>query len=196
MDPWVVGRLSKLIVQVWGCNSKDSQNPRVEEKSKICLAPKEYLTWRGTTKDGSMCMVKVLVAHLCLTLCDPMDYSLPGFSVRGILQARILEYVVNPFTAGSSRPRDWTWVSHIAGRFFTVWDTREAQGEVNRYKYESRCCRLRCHFPCVFWMLGHFLRFNSIPRQVRSSLLLSKWHLLSAFKNPNWRDTVTTFLKW
>ena len=46
--------------------------------------------------------VKVLVTQLCLTLCDPMDCSLPGSSVHGILQARILEGVVIPFSKGSS----------------------------------------------------------------------------------------------
>ena len=56
-------------------------------------------------------------------LCDPMDRSPTGSSVRGILQARILEWVAMPFARGSSWTWDWTWVSHIAGRFFTVWAT-------------------------------------------------------------------------
>ena len=47
-------------------------------------------------------LVVVLVAQLCLTLCGLMDYSLPGSSVRGILQARILEFVASPFFRGSS----------------------------------------------------------------------------------------------
>ena len=68
---------------------------------------------------------EMLVSHLCLTLFDPMDYSLPGSSVHGILQARILERVAISFSRGSSWPRDWTWVSCITGRFFTVWVTRE-----------------------------------------------------------------------
>ena len=45
----------------------------------------------------------------------------------GILQARIMEWVAFPFSRGSSQPRDWTQVSHIAGRFFTHWATREAK---------------------------------------------------------------------
>ena len=69
---------------------------------------------------------KVLVAPLCLTLCDPMDCSLPGSSVHGILQARILKWVAIPFSRGSSWPRERTWVSHIAGKFFTIRTTREA----------------------------------------------------------------------
>ena len=72
----------------------------------------------------SMC---VLVAQLGLTLCDPMDCSPLGYSVHGILQARILEWVSIPFSSGSSQPRDHTWVPCIAGRFFTIWTTREAK---------------------------------------------------------------------
>ena len=67
----------------------------------------------------------MLVAQSCLTFCDLMDCSPPGFSVHGILQARILEWVAIYFSKGSSRPKDWTWTSCIAGRFFTIWATRE-----------------------------------------------------------------------
>ena len=70
--------------------------------------------------------VKLSIAQLCLTLCHPMDCSPPGSSVHGILQARILEWVAIPFSRASSWPKDWTWVFCIAGKFFTVWATREA----------------------------------------------------------------------
>ena len=50
----------------------------------------------------------LLVAQLCLTLFDPMDHSLPGSSIHGILQTRILEWVAIPFSRGSSRHRDQT----------------------------------------------------------------------------------------
>ena len=53
----------------------------------------------------------MLVTQSCPTLCDSMDCSPPGSSVRGILQARILEWVAIPFSRVSSRPRDWTQVS-------------------------------------------------------------------------------------
>ena len=56
------------------------------------------------------------------TLCNPMDYT---HTVHGILQTRILEGVAFPFFRGSSQPRYWTQVSHIAGGFFS-WATREA----------------------------------------------------------------------
>ena len=62
----------------------------------------------------------VSVTQSCPPLCDPMDCSPPGSSVHGILQARILEWVAIPFSRGSSWTRDWTWVSFIAGRFFTI----------------------------------------------------------------------------
>ena len=66
--------------------------------------------------------VKAKISQLCPTLCQPMD-----FIVHGILQARILEWVAIPFFRGSSQPRDRTQVSQIAGEFFTIWATREAQ---------------------------------------------------------------------
>ena len=60
---------------------------------------------------------------------DPMDYSLPSSSVYGISQARILERVAIFFSRGSSQPKDWTQVSCIAGRLFTIWATKEALWE-------------------------------------------------------------------
>ena len=67
------------------------------------------------------------VTQSCPTLCNCMDCSLPGSSVHGIFQARLLEWVAVLFSRGSSQPRDWTQVSCIAGRFFTIWATREAK---------------------------------------------------------------------
>ena len=65
--------------------------------------------------------VKSRVAQSSPTLCNSVDCT-----VCGILQARTLEWVVLLFSRGSSQPRDWTQVSHIAGGFFTSWATREA----------------------------------------------------------------------
>ena len=59
------------------------------------------------------------VAQSCLTLCDPMDCSLPGSSIHEILQARILECIAISLSRGSSQPRNRTGVSWIAGGFFT-----------------------------------------------------------------------------
>ena len=65
--------------------------------------------------------VNPLVAQLCLTLCAPINYIADQAPLdHGILQARILEWVAISFSRASSRPKDRTWVSCIAGRFFTV----------------------------------------------------------------------------
>ena len=74
----------------------------------------EHHPWQHRT-----CVLLLLVAQSCLTVCNPAHYSPPASSV----QARILEWVAISFSRGSSQPRNRTWVSCIAGRFFTVWDT-------------------------------------------------------------------------
>ena len=71
---------------------------------------------------GVWVCVCVWVAQSCLTLCDPIFYSLPDFSIHGILQA-ILEWITIPFSRGTSQPRDQTQVFCLAGRFFTIWAT-------------------------------------------------------------------------
>ena len=65
------------------------------------------------------------VPHHVRLFCDPMGWGPPGSSVRGILLARILEWVAIPFSRRSSQPSDRTQFSCVAGRFFTIWATRE-----------------------------------------------------------------------
>ena len=73
------------------------------------------------------CLLLLLLSHFsCVRLWDPIDSSPPGSSIHGILQARILEWVSISFSRGSSRLRDQTQVSCIAGRRFNLWATREA----------------------------------------------------------------------
>ena len=67
----------------------------------------------------------VLSCFSCIQFCNPMDCSPPGFSVHGIFQARVMACVASTFSRGSSWSRDWTWVSCIAGGFFTIWANRE-----------------------------------------------------------------------
>ena len=81
-------------------------------------------SWKKTDFPSLYCWSEV--AQSCPTLCDPVDCSPPGFSVHGILQARILEWVAISFSRESSRPRDRTQVSCIGGRRFNLWATREA----------------------------------------------------------------------
>ena len=86
--------------QVWEFREhKARKNGKHRNTSKLTtLKPRHNLfNWK-----------KVKVAHSCPTLCDPI-----GYTVHGILQARILEWVASPFSRESSQPRDWTQVSHM-----------------------------------------------------------------------------------
>ena len=74
----------------------------------------------------------MLVTQPCLTLCNPMDCSWPGSSVRRSLQASILEWVAISFSRGSSQPWDRTQVSCIAGRCFNLWATREGSFQMSQ----------------------------------------------------------------
>ena len=71
--------------------------------------------------------VLCLVTQSCLTLCDPMVCSPPGYSVHGDSPGKNTALGAMPFFRGSSQPRDPTQVSLISGIVFTVWATREAQ---------------------------------------------------------------------
>ena len=62
----------------------------------------------------------MFVSHPCSTFCDLMDCSPSDSSACGILQARILDWVTIPFSRVFAQPRDWTWVSCIAGRFLQM----------------------------------------------------------------------------
>ena len=97
------------------------ENPS-ENVVRTTLTLFTHFCWSINYNKNPRFLVKVRVAQLCLTLSDPMDYT-----VHGILQARILEWEAFPFSRGSSQPKDRTHVSHIAGGFFTSWATREAQ---------------------------------------------------------------------
>ena len=71
------------------------------------------------------CQSESEVIQLCPPLGNPMDCNLPGFSILGIFQARILEWVAISSSRRSSQPREWTRVSRIVGKCFTIWATRE-----------------------------------------------------------------------
>ena len=96
---------------------------RFELKQKVTEVSR-WMPSRGMKSESE-------VAQWCLTLCDPMDCSLPGSSVHGIFQARVLEWISTSFSRGSSQPRDRTWISHIVDRRFTVWVTRASRGMIN-----------------------------------------------------------------
>ena len=84
-------------------------------------------TWEGDLGlDRFLACMHAKSFQSCSTLCGPMDCSPPGFSVHGILQARIPEWVVISFSRGSSQPRDRTQVSYTGRQVFYHQATREA----------------------------------------------------------------------
>ena len=103
----------------WAPKSLQMVTAAMKLKDACSLEEKLWQSWKW--KSGSE------VALSCLTLCNPLDCSPPGFSVHGIFQARILEWGAISFSRRSSRLRDWTWVSRIVGRCFTIWTTREVK---------------------------------------------------------------------
>ena len=82
----------------------------------------------------------VVVTQSCLSLCEPMDFSLSSSSVHGILQAEILEWVASAFSRGSSQPRDQTWVFGFADGFFTIWSW---EAQVKLEPVNSHCWQHR-----------------------------------------------------
>ena len=96
-----------------------SQQPWVRAWDPCC-SPQLCEQLKAMLLQGGGACVKV--TQLCLTHCNPIDYT-----IHGILQARTLEWVAIPFSRGSSQPTDQTQVSFIAGGFFTSLTTREAQ---------------------------------------------------------------------
>ena len=119
-----------LTCEQWVLSCPTFANPRT-------VAPRHFCPWKFpgkntgvgchsllhgifSTQGSNPCLLWVKVAKLCPTLCNSMDYT-----VDGILQARILEWVAFPFSMKSSQSSNQTQVSHITGRFFTIWATRE-----------------------------------------------------------------------
>ena len=120
-------------------------------------------------------MWKVKVAQLCLTLCDPMEYT-----VHGILQSRILEWVAFPFSTGFPQPRDWTQVSCIAGGLFTSWAIGEAQEYWSGYPFSGGSSWPR-NWTGVPYTAGGFFTYCAI----RDAHIVSK----AAF---NWNQNILT----
>ena len=109
------------------------ENTRLYEKNWDQWFPKDCKgEWRNFWNERNVPYIdcsgesESVVGQSCPTLCDPVDCSLLGFSLHGVLQARILEWVAMFFSRGASQPRDGTQVSCTAGRCFNLWATREA----------------------------------------------------------------------
>ena len=82
-------------------------------------------THEFTTVSNHLSCIHAELLQPCLTLCHPMDCSLPDSSVHGISRQEYWSWYASPFSRGSFQPRDQTQVSRIAGRLFTVWATWE-----------------------------------------------------------------------
>ena len=95
-----------------------------------------------------------------------MDCSLPRFSIHGIFQARILEWVAISFSRASSQPRDWTRFSCIVGRCFTVWATKAVLGATRKPEHKKRLCLPFFHL-CLCWLsldlYYHLSNYNRVP---------------------------------
>ena len=119
------------------------------------------------------------VAQSCPTLCNPIHCSLPDFSIHGIFQARVLEWVAFSFSRGSSRPRDQTQVFCIVGRRFTLWVTREALSFIHKWKLHLRLpdYRKSSPSPTYFWAWLKLQYFGHLMRRADSlekTLMLGK----------------------
>ena len=113
------GIIVKSVGWVSGMQITLSSSPLVS--AHICNFPQSYGAQLFPSRvDTYKCRNGKEDPQSCLTLCDPVDCSPPGFSIHGILQARILEWVAISFSRGSSRPRDRTQVSCIPGRHFNL----------------------------------------------------------------------------
>ena len=120
--------------QNWGY-SRDIPNPRVLEPRnfnaaglRIAQTRAIYFHFFPLCVYSSIYRSEVKVTQLCPTLWDPMDYI-----AHGTLQARILEWVAFPFSRGSSRPRNWTGISCMAGGFFPSWAVKKVNHKSTAY---------------------------------------------------------------
>ena len=129
--PWVYNifctcvwlKASTIIKKVW--RHHNLMKKGMEENPSLCSLCLGYWHWnKEILREYWYCdlSVKMKVTQLYPTLCNPMDYT-----VHGILQATVPEWVAIPFSRGSSQARDQTQILHIAGEFFTSWATRSHQ---------------------------------------------------------------------
>ena len=109
--------MNKCLVSTWCLKTEGGRFAR-KSSPYVAQAGKGKPKWKGTSMgleyQRMTGCVHAKLLQLCLSLCNAMDHSLPGSSVHGILQARILEWVAMPSSRGSSWPRDLTRVSYVS----------------------------------------------------------------------------------
>ena len=135
--------------------------------------------------DSAMCYI---YACVCVCVClvmsnsnDPMDCSLPGSSVHGIFQGRMLGWVAISFSRGFSWPRNRTQVSYTAGRFFTNWAMRETQNGWEWAKFNSDD-----HY--IYYCEQKSIRRNGVALRVNKSLKCSTW-----MQSQKWQNDFCSF---
>ena len=119
------------------------------------------LEWSKTLEDlgnlkiteGSKWKSSHWVAQSCPTLCNHMDCSLPGSFIHGIFQARVLGWVAISFSRGSFQSEDWTQVSRIAGRHFTIWAANASQ-RARLFRELAVLCILLSYWRWYIWWLS------------------------------------------
>ena len=137
------------------------------------------IEWKLILHDGFWRGSEVKVAQSCLTLCEPMDYT-----VHGIPQARILEWVAFPFSTGSSQPRSQIGTSCTAGGFFTNWATREARKRLVQFSSVQSLSRVWLWLFVTPWTATHqaslsITNSQSLPKPVSiESMMTSNHHIL------------------
>ena len=116
------------------------------------------------------------VARSCLILCYPLNSRVPGSSVHGILQARIVEWLAVPFSRGSSKSRDGTQISHITGGFFPIWTTKEASNNLRSLNFIMYKIS-----PQTFWLQELLTHTQNNKQTNKQNLLTTKSFTLSSW---------------
>ena len=124
-------------VKTWAINCKNKCDVTILE-SWVDVEGQRLNTYTFSSLSARrqllICLFLSLVTKSCLTVCDPVDCRPPGFSVLGVLQARILEWVAISFSRSSSQPRDWNCISCLAGEFLSTEPPRKSINPLKGYK--------------------------------------------------------------
>ena len=159
--------------------------PRIKRNSKVNLLKRSYLSdllriltalsctpYQIWTHSPTLAVFPLLlpqywflvVTKSCPTLYNAIDCRLPGFSVHGTSQARMLEWVAISSSRGSSRPRDWTWISCVGRQIFYHWKARLSICRPCKYYYLIRCLSFLIEETCL--LHPAYVYFHLIPEWI------------------------------
>ena len=184
----------------WVAISFSRGSSRCRDKTRVsCIIGRCFTVW--ATREVYILIISLSLFSLSVVSdsCNPMDFSPPGSSVHGILQARILEWVAISFSRGSSQTRNQTWVSCMAGKFFTVW----AMSESSIFWHISLYNILKITFINITTsIIKKFFRYWEIVKLIVANTSFSKfWFLLkyqflSSVTNTvsSWNDRFSLFI--